>query len=575
MRMDQLAHIAEGLRVLAVPCNSLTIDPNNARKHPEKNISGIAASLRVYGQRKPLVVNRAGNVVESGNGTLVAARSLGWEQIAVVFVDDDSSKARGFALADNRTAELAEWDQDKLDQMIAGLEIEDDELRQMIEALESGEARVKAQPEDDDALFQKEFSVLVKCANEPDQKAVLTELDRHGLDARDLVVDYPVQEKKEATDGPELPAEGLHIVREVKVKRTARVMQLEGLFDVPPTKKCKQVWTIKAQLDRPWNIGLIVGASGSGKSTVAKELFGDKLVHSWDWGEGALVDAFPESMGIAEITAVLSSVGFSSPPSWLKPFSVLSNGEQFRATLARTLAESPDLAVVDEFTSVVDRTVAQVGSAALAKAVRSGGRKFIAVACHYDIEEWLQPDWKIEMPAGELVWRSLRRRPEISLRVRRVNAGWWQQFRFHHYLDTGLHAGSQCFLATVNERPAAFTGVLHFPHQNGGFWREHRTVCLPDFQGVGIGNAMSELVASAFSVLKSYHSTTSHPAMIRHRLRSPLWRCVREPSFSKIHTKRNRAHPVQKKAAVYRYTAGFEYVGPPNEEAALALGLFP
>jgi ABC-type Mn2+/Zn2+ transport system ATPase subunit len=83
-----------------------------------------------------------------------------------------------------------------------------------------------------------------------------------------------------------------------------------------------------------------------------------------------------------EITALLSSVGFSSPPSWLKPFHVLSNGEQFRVTLARILAEAPELAVVDEFTSVVDRTVAQIGSHALAKTVRAGNRCFVAVSAH-------------------------------------------------------------------------------------------------------------------------------------------------------------------------------------------------
>lgn len=66
-------------------------------------------------------------------------------------------------------------------------------------------------------------------------------------------------------------------------------------------------------------------------------------------------------MGIKDIVGLLSSVGFSSPPSWVRPFRVLSTGEQFRVTMARTLAEMPDLAVVDEFTSVVDRTVARPG----------------------------------------------------------------------------------------------------------------------------------------------------------------------------------------------------------------------
>jgi hypothetical protein len=103
-----LAHIAESLRSLAIPCKSIDVDPKNARKHGEQNLSAIRASLRVYGQRKPIVVNRRTNIVEAGSGSLVAARELGWSHIAAVFVDDDPMTAAGFAIADNRTAELAE-----------------------------------------------------------------------------------------------------------------------------------------------------------------------------------------------------------------------------------------------------------------------------------------------------------------------------------------------------------------------------------------------------------------------------------------------------------------------------------
>lgn len=351
-------------------------------------------------------------------------------------------------------------------------------------------------------------------------------------------------------------------------------MQCEGLFDIPPSERAEERWRVKIDLlDRPWNIGLIVGPSGSGKTTLAREFFGANIVSSWPWSaDRAIIDDFPDALSIAEVTAILSSVGFSSPPSWLKPYHVLSNGEQFRVHLARTLAESPDLSVIDEFTSVVDRTVARVGSAALAKAVRASGRKIIAVACHSDIEEWLQPDWKIEMPSAELTWRSLRRRPELQLRIRRTDKSKWPLFGRHHYLSHDLHPGSQCFVAEVDGWPAAFTAVLHYPHRNGGFWREHRTVCLPDFQGVGIGNAMSEFVASIFICKgKSYRSTTSHPAMIRHRLRSPLWRCNRPPSMAP--TKASTAHGVQSSRAAYRLTAGFEFIGSPREADARALGV--
>ena len=160
-------------------------------------------------------------------------------------------------------------------------------------------------------------------------------------------------------------------------------MQMLGIFDVPPSERSIETWQVNFDLPQEWNIGLIVGPSGSGKTTVARELFGDYIVKDWQWSQNkSILDDFPKDMSIKEITDLLSSVGFSSPPSWVRPFHVLSNGEQFRVNMARTLAESKELSVVDEFTSVIDRTVAQIGSAAIAKTVRRRKQKFIAVSCH-------------------------------------------------------------------------------------------------------------------------------------------------------------------------------------------------
>ena len=111
---DTLEHIAEALRPLAVPIDTLVADPANARTHGPENLDAIAGSLHVYGQRKPVVARRDNGVVIAGNGTLAAARSLGWTHLAAVFVDDDAATAAGYAVADNRTAELAGWDKDAL-----------------------------------------------------------------------------------------------------------------------------------------------------------------------------------------------------------------------------------------------------------------------------------------------------------------------------------------------------------------------------------------------------------------------------------------------------------------------------
>ena len=245
---------------------------------------------------------------------------------------------------------------------------------------------------------------------------------------------------------------------------------------------------------------------------------------------------------------------------------------------------SPSPLVFDEFTSVVDRTVARIGSAALSKAIRSGAiaKRFVAVTCHYDVIRWLQPDWVLDMSGPSLSRTSVSsvepgpirlaslaqgrpiRRPPIPLRITRTDRSTWKLFERHHYLTNTLHRSAQCFLATFENRPAAFCAVLPFPHPVRPGWREHRTVCLPDFQGVGIGTALSEFIASLFVATgKPYFSTTSHPAMIAHRLNSPLWKMHRKPRMVSRHAPSSRATTsMSDTCSRGRNTAGFEYIGP-------------
>lgn len=363
-----------------------------------------------------------------------------------------------------------------------------------------------------------------------------------------------------------------HIVRSSEIKRTARVLQLEGLFEVPPATSSVMSWDVSMELPEEWSIGVIVGPSGAGKTTVARELFGDSIVSGFEWPDDlSVVDAFPKSMSVKDITAALSSVGFSSPPAWLRPFRVLSNGEQFRATVARAMCETSGLVVMDEFTSVVDRTVAQIGSAAVAKYVRRNKRQFIAVTCHYDVLDWLEPDWVYEPHSSHFyTGRSVHRRPPIKLEIHPVHRGAWEIFKRHHYLSADLHPTAKCFGAYYDGRIVAFASVLPFAHPTASGFREHRTVCLPDFQGVGIGNALSEAVASAYVCRKPYRSTTGSPAMIRHRAKSPLWNMTSRPR-----NKRKHAGDVSFRGAHSqgRLTASFEYVGPKNMDMARNLGV--
>jgi GNAT superfamily N-acetyltransferase len=354
-----------------------------------------------------------------------------------------------------------------------------------------------------------------------------------------------------------------HITVESPIVESPRVLQVRGLFDLPSQSTSRLEWRVCLPLEeKPWHVGLIVGPSGCGKSTIARRLFARQLAEQEKlerWPEGrSLLDAFPSALPIKEVVALLSAVGFSSPPAWLRPFAVLSTGQQVRVRLARLLAEAPALAVMDEYSSVVDRTVAQVGSAALARAVRQRRQQFVAVTCHEDVEDWLQPDWAYRPAEDTFQWRCLQRRPAIALAVGRCRPAAWSLFHAHHYLSGRLAPAAVCFLASWRDRPVAFSAWINAMSSAGGK-REHRTVTLPDYQGVGIGMALSAFCASLWKALGfRAGSTTSHPAFIAARARAPLWRMVRPPALARS---RGEKLPGMQHATT-RLTAGFEYIGP-------------
>ena len=185
-----LSHIADGLRALAVPIGDIDFDPANARKHPEKNLNAIRASLRAYGQRRPLVVNRRTGLTEAGNGTLQCALALGWTHVAVLYVDDDPTTAAGYAIADNRTAELADWDKEALDALLRTVQAQDEDLAAMLSELAKDEGLIPEEPAAGDdpggAEPAAQFEVLTKCKNEAQQKELFEELTNRGLECKVL-----------------------------------------------------------------------------------------------------------------------------------------------------------------------------------------------------------------------------------------------------------------------------------------------------------------------------------------------------------------------------------------------------
>jgi GNAT superfamily N-acetyltransferase len=368
----------------------------------------------------------------------------------------------------------------------------------------------------------------------------------------------------------------VHVKVESEIKLTPRVKQLSGMFDAPIREKLRHEWQGDVPIEeRDWNVGLIVGPSGAGKSSIARQMFGERP--AFEWKSPSMIDDFAADLRIDDITQACSAVGFNTIPSWAKPFAVLSTGEQFRVEVARHLLEDPDPIVVDEFTSVVDRQVAKIGAHAVQKIVRKQKRKFIAVTCHYDVIDWLQPDWMLEPATMTFQWRSVQRRPGIDVEIARVDYSAWQLFAPFHYLTAELHRSAACFVLFVEGAPAAFGATLHRPHARVDDIKGlSRLVTLPDYQGLGLAFVLSDHLGACYKALGyRYHTYPAHPALVRGFDRSSKYALHKAPGkFSPVlgrtsgmnarlgaHGSGMRENKKWKMGG--RPCAVFEYCGPP------------
>jgi ParB-like chromosome segregation protein Spo0J len=170
---------------MKIQITELSLDPKNARKHSKRNLEAIAASLSKFGQRKPIVVHRG--VVLAGNGTLEAAKSLGWTEIDVAEVpeDWDNNTAKAYALADNRTAELAEWDESELAKQLLELDDNGWNIAQLGFEIKDNFIEEK---DTEEKPFAERYEVVIECDNEDQQSSLLLRLSEEGLKVRAIVI---------------------------------------------------------------------------------------------------------------------------------------------------------------------------------------------------------------------------------------------------------------------------------------------------------------------------------------------------------------------------------------------------
>lgn len=360
------------------------------------------------------------------------------------------------------------------------------------------------------------------------------------------------------------------IIREANPKKTFRVASVMGTYDLQENSVTEH-FKGNIELLEKWSIGLIVGNSGTGKTTIARELFPESYITNFEYTHECLLDDMPEEASVSDICKALTSVGFASVPSWLKSYHVLSNGEKMRCDLARAMLMPQKLFVFDEFTSVVDRNVAKVGSFAMQKAIRKTDKQLIAVTCHFDVDDWLLPDWVFD--TNSMTFRicegQKKNRPTCRLDIYETKQKdyYWRIFGKYHYLSHSHNNAARVFIATLNGQICAFTSMLPFPHpKKKGFWKEHRTVVLPDFQGLGLGLRLNNYVCQMFvNAGKGVITTTSNPARIASLKKSPVWvatRFGRTSSGSGSGKIQNRN--VKGSTSCARITASFEYIGKPT-----------
>lgn len=192
------------MKIEKIDISKLVHDPANARKHSDKNIDAIKGSLIRFGQQKPIVVT-GDNIVIAGNGTLEAAKQLDWKKIEIVRTKLSGLDLVAYGLADNRTSELAEWNEDVLGKLLHGLRENDfdltsigfdtskldeinisslDDFKQLIELQDEIKKEVDDEKKYSDINTENEFMLLITCVDENEQQSLYDEFMNRGVECK-------------------------------------------------------------------------------------------------------------------------------------------------------------------------------------------------------------------------------------------------------------------------------------------------------------------------------------------------------------------------------------------------------
>lgn len=347
------------------------------------------------------------------------------------------------------------------------------------------------------------------------------------------------------------------LVSQVVVDEGVRKANENFDFDFKGENKFYPFKMSKLIEDLDFQILVITGASGSGKSTFSK-YFGQEKIIEWD-NTKAIISNFSSP---DEAVSKLGAVGLNSIPTWCKPRNVLSVGEGFRADLARRIESN---CVIDEFTSTVDRNVALSCSKSIGKYIRKNNlQRCVFVSCHKDFIDTLCPDYVIDLD-DEAIYDTrglVQRKFELQVYEKQNKREVWNIFRQHHYLSADLNPACRMFVAYLNNQIVGMCAILPQPGVAGlkyPAWRVHRLVVLPDYQGLGIARHLLEYVCDLYLYHERHvYLRTSHVKLISYMKHSSKWQG--DGTLRQSHADTGALYG--RKVNEERLSTSFKYIGP-------------
>jgi ABC-type ATPase with predicted acetyltransferase domain len=281
-----------------------------------------------------------------------------------------------------------------------------------------------------------------------------------------------------------------------EVFNTFRCQAAANSLDIDVKKKSIHKLEVNnINIPKEWSIGLIYGASGSGKTTLAKHLFGQNIFDCSLDENKSIIDQLPKEYTYEDCANILNGIGLNSVPCWIRPIKTLSNGQKARAEAAYLMCKQ-DFICIDEWTSVVDRTVAKAMSVCLHKFAKKHNKQIILLSCHYDILEWVMPDWLIDcnkqefkLPLSDDFF--FQEREKLEFTIKEVGRESWKYFSKYHYLSENLPAGKIYLYGIYHgDNQIGFQCFANYvPHKLNTkvIYHSNRTVIHPDYNGLGLG----------------------------------------------------------------------------------------